>query len=48
MINFDYLCAVEYRQVIGCNSWCDTYNDDKDNDDNDDDDNDDERWWWWL
>ena len=29
----DDICPVKWRSVIGCNSWCKTYDDDDDNDD---------------
>ena len=38
----DDICPVKWRSVIGCNSWCNTYDDDDDNDGDDDHDGDDD------
>ena len=32
------ICAVQWRSLIGCDSWCDTCDDNDVNDDGDDDD----------
>jgi len=33
----DDIGAIEWRLVIGCDCWCDTYNNNTNNDDHDDD-----------